>query len=358
MQLRNRYHLAQSESTGRRLRARRVTTTFVFALVPLGVAGTPSAAVETTEPLQMRERACTPQTIPLPGLTPTSLSTVVAMTDSGLVVGTSRENESPSTAVVWTSTDQARDTGVGGVVTENGSTISAWAVDVNEAGVVAIDRTTSTGDGRTLAEDAVVWSESSGAMVLPAPAFRPRAAVIAINDKGDVLGLVRGRGRGSVPVIWRDGKRSRLPVPPRGKAIPAAINNKGLVVGTFYGRYRDLGLWTWHSGSSPRVLASPEGGGAVSPTSTTLAGSSEAKVLAPETASGPSCGVAVMRFRVVRCALTRATCTTAGTWRPSSPGFAGSAQPHMWDTAATGASRHGYRPLPIRGHSVGATSTP
>lgn len=231
-----------------------------LALMSVGAVVTPSAATQNWKPGQVPDGSCDAQVVVLPGLTSTSLTAVAAMSDSGLVVGTSRDPGASSAVVVWTSPDRIIHTGVGGGVSDNGNTVSAWAVDVNEAGVVAINRTTSAADGRILAEDAVLWTRSSGATVLAAPAFRPRASVVAINDEGDAVGRIWGRGHGSVPVIWSDGKRTRLPVPPQGTAVPADINNEGLVVGTSRGRYRTLGLWTWHGGTTVRLLASPERG--------------------------------------------------------------------------------------------------
>jgi hypothetical protein len=177
------------------------------------------------------------------------------LSDSGWAAGTSWEDEAPYSAVVWTDPERVVHTGVGGATRANGNTVSASAIDVNEDGHVAIDRWTSTPRGRLLTEDAVVWSPRDGATVLRTSRFRPRASVTAINDHGDVLGHVRGRGHGSVPVVWQDGERTRLSVPMHVKAYANDINNNGLVVGTFYDRGSYVtGSWTWNGGPRLQTL--------------------------------------------------------------------------------------------------------
>jgi hypothetical protein len=234
----------------------------VCTLSLLNAAGSPGAAAIPPNPQwQSTQGTCDPQLLVLPGLTPTSLDVVVAMSDSGLVVGTSREADGPSTVVVWTDTEHVVDTGVGGIVAGNGRTVSAAAVDVNEAGLVAINRTTFNAEGGAITQEAVSWNQDTGATVLPAPPFRPQATLVAINDKGDAIGHIRGRGHGSVPVVWTAGKRSRLPVPADVvETVASDINNAGLVVGTFYGRFSTLmGPWWWQGGPSISRLAPAEG---------------------------------------------------------------------------------------------------
>jgi len=247
----------------RRPGVRPVTTlALVCTLSLLNASGSPSAAAIPPNPQwQATQGACHPQLLVLPGLTPTSLNVVAAMSDSGLVVGTSREADGPSTVVLWTDTEHVVDTGVGGIVAGNGRTISAAAVDVNEAGLVAINRTTFNAKGSAITEQALLWSQDTGTTVLSTPPSRPRASLTAINDAGDAIGHIRGRWRGRVPVLWSDGKRSRLPVPADVvEAVAADINNTGLVVGTFYGRFSSLmGSWWWQGGPRIRLLAPPEG---------------------------------------------------------------------------------------------------
>ncbi|MFC7726027.1 hypothetical protein ACFQW6_12985 [Nocardioides sp. GCM10028917] len=200
----------------------------------------------------MSKSSCEPRLHVLPGLTPTSDARVEALSDSGWVAGASWEDGIPYSAVVWSDPERVVDTGVGGVAVADGVAISASAIDVNESGTVAINRWKSTPRLSISHEEALVWSQQDGATVLPTSRYRPRASVTAINDEGDVLGHVRGRGHGSVPVIWTDGERLRLPVPRHDKAYGTDINNDGLIVGSYWGRYGTAGSWTWDGG--PKLM--------------------------------------------------------------------------------------------------------
>lgn len=232
------------------LRCQRFVTklTLVLALVLVSAAGPATSAVWVPSGAQVSEASCEPRLLVLPGLTPSSAARVDALSDSGWVAGTSWEVGAPYSAVVWSHPERVVNTGVGGVVLGNGNAISASVIDVNESGTVAINRWKSTPRRSAVLEEAVVWSQQDGAAVLPTSRYRPRASVTAINDKGDVVGHVRGRGHGSVPVVWRDGERSRLPVPRHVEAYATDINNNGLVVGQYYGRYSVTGSWTWDGG--------------------------------------------------------------------------------------------------------------
>ena len=96
---------------------------------------------------------------------------------------------------------------------------------------MAINRWKSTPQHSVLLEEALARSQQDGATVLPTSRYRPRASVTAINDEGDVIGHVRGRSHGGVPVIWRDGERLRLPVPRHVETYASDI------------KQRWLGLW-------------------------------------------------------------------------------------------------------------------
>lgn len=231
----------------RRWRLVTVVALVLTAAVP-SAAGPPSAAMLTEPGSRVSERGCDPRLLVLPGLTPTSDARVEALSDSGWVAGASWEDGVPYSAVVWSDPERVVDTGVGGVALADGKAISASAVDVNESGTVAINRWKSTPRRSVLLEEALVWSQRHGASILPTSTYRPRASVAAINDSGDVIGHVRGRGHGSVPVIWRDGERLRLPVPRHVQAYASDINNDGLVVGVYWGRYGTTGSWTWDGG--------------------------------------------------------------------------------------------------------------
>ena len=230
--------------------------TCLLTLTLLVSVEAPIGATQAITTGQTTQRTCDQQVLALPGLTPTSETSVAAMSDSGLVVGNSRETGAPSSVVVWTSADRIINTGVSGTVRDNVMTSFVAPVDVNEAGVVAINRVSYS--SRASREEAILWSESGGVTVLPAPAFRPIASVSAINDNGDAVGMVRGRSHGSVAVVWRDGKRSRLPAPKR--SWEADINNHGLVVGGFIKPDFTRHLWTWRAGTKVRLLIPPEKG--------------------------------------------------------------------------------------------------
>jgi hypothetical protein len=232
----------------------------VMSLAILGAGGWSAAGVTQPPPLLMPNNACDVQTLVLPGLTATGGTSVTAMSDSGYVVGTSREDGAPAAAVVWTSPEHVVDTGVGGFVLEDGSAFDAVAVDVNEDGLVAINRTRYGALGRAADHAAMLWSDSTGASRLSASAFRPRAAAAAINDHGDVVGRIWGNGHGSVPVVWRDGRRSRLPHSSRTLLLATDINNDGMVVGTAHDVRVSAGWasWWWRSGTRIRPLTPPD----------------------------------------------------------------------------------------------------
>jgi hypothetical protein len=220
----------------------------------LALLGTGAASAVAGSAPDRASAVCEPRLIVLPGLTATSSARVDALSDSGWVAGTSWEDEAPFSAVVWTDPERIVDTGVGGVTHASGNAISAMAIDVNEGGTVAINRWKESPRGRFIAEDALVWNQHDGATVLPTSRYRPRASVMAINNRGDVLGHVRGRGRGSVPVVWKDGERDKLPVPSDVEAYANDINDDGLVVGMYLGRYSVEGSWTWDGGPQLTTL--------------------------------------------------------------------------------------------------------
>lgn len=189
---------------------------------------------------------CEPQVLVLPGPGPTSRAWVTAVSDSGFAVGNASEGDLPSDAVMWTDPTHVVPTGVGGV-REQRRTVSAWAVDANESGQVAINRSTWI-RGQGWSYDALIWSQTQGATVLPTSAARPAAWLTAINNAGDVIGEVSDRGKRSVPVVWRDGERSPLPVPAGLEVYATDINNAGLVVGGFADKRADdwaHGGWFW-----------------------------------------------------------------------------------------------------------------
>ena len=252
-------HHRPSTSVGSLHRRRPPTIAGLGLAIAICAAGGPGPAVSASLQARPSEASCEPHMLVLQGLNSTSDASVDAVSDSGWVAGTSWEDASPRAAVVWTDPERVIDTGVGGVTLPNGSTVTAWVVDMNEVGTVAINRWKLSPAGSVVSQDAVVWNLEDGVTVLPTSTYRPLASIAAINDQGHVLGWVTSLRHGSVPVVWRDGQRTRLPVPPRLEAYASDINNDGLVVGTAHSRDFSVRYsWTWSGGPKLIRLRAPD----------------------------------------------------------------------------------------------------
>jgi hypothetical protein len=169
------------------------------------------------------------------------------MNDAGLVVGVTFDWELniPSAVVAWDALEPPTPLGIGGIRRVDGSSVYGHAVDVNESGVIAAQRTSYGPAGRMRSTAAFLWDEVNGKTRLPTPAQRPWGEVAAINDQGVAVGDVRRRGEPSLPVYWRNGQLKKLPLPPGATSGYALdINNRGLIVGAVSGDKWGQ-LWWW-----------------------------------------------------------------------------------------------------------------
>lgn len=210
------------------------------AAPPLGTTKNANSFVRTSA------SGCEPQAYTLTGLT-SEVARVRALSDSGWAVGWSEGH-----AVAWRDPTHIIDTGIGGTTQADGRKVYGDAVDVNEAGLVAINRTAYLRN-RLVSERALLWSVEQGATRLRGTPGRPRAAVASVNDHGVAVGWIRGPGKSRIPVLWRDGTLRRLPIP-RGAAGQASDNNnRGLIVG-YVVKHGYARPWTWHINGTNRPL--------------------------------------------------------------------------------------------------------
>jgi hypothetical protein len=235
-----------------------------LAAALLSLHGDPAAAASVAAAPDDTRAPCDPQTIMLPSLGADGYSAAIAVSDSGWVAGVSSDGSGSSVPVVWRDATEAVSTDIGGVDPDTGRRVIGSSVDVNESGLVAINRATYNKRDRSVGQDVVLWSESGGAVRLPTTSTRPRAYVTALNDHGVAAGMVRGKGHPMVPVVWRNGKLQRLPIPHGTAGTALDINNSGRVVGYL----NDLGArfaprrpWTWRIGGSSGPLKKMSGGG-------------------------------------------------------------------------------------------------
>ena len=203
--------------------------------------------------------ACDPSIVMLPPSSVTADARVTAMNQSGLVGGISWDFEQnlPSHAVVWRDVGPPTELGIGGTVRANGRRVMGDVSDVNEAGVVAANRSVSSRRGRPLSSAAMLWDETAGATRLPAPPQRPKATVRALNDLGVAVGWASGPDKRQVPVYWRHGQVTRLPIPPKAEYGYAVDNNNhGLIVGAVVRDDQTSWPWWWRRGGRSGRLSS------------------------------------------------------------------------------------------------------
>jgi hypothetical protein len=208
---------------------------------------------------------CVPQILFLPPLEGHNATSLGAMSDRGWVVGQSLYEDPKtvardySTAVLWRD-GAAINLGLGGGLVPTG-TVNSWAIDVNEVGVVAVQRSRYKGPyNKTVAHSSWLWHD--GVRVrLWGSKFRHRAHVEAVNDRGVAVGFITGFSRSAQPVVWRNGNRERLPMPPGTAGYAAGINNRGLVIGWVRprGSYQGGRFWYWRLGGSSGPLRPPPG---------------------------------------------------------------------------------------------------
>ncbi len=87
-------------------------------------------------------------------------------------------------------------------------------------------------------DDALLWSSTAGTMVLPDIAGRAYSSPRSVNDVGTMVGIGATTffGSGALPVIWKNGTATALPLP-AGQTIGRAysVNNSELAVGSVDG---------------------------------------------------------------------------------------------------------------------------
>ncbi len=90
----------------------------------------------------------------------------------------------------------------------------------------------------TSQDDALLWSAVGGATVLPDEPTRPYSAPWSVNDAGTIVGIGATTffGSSALPVMWKNGTATALPLPP-GETLGRAysVNNSELAVGSVDG---------------------------------------------------------------------------------------------------------------------------
>lgn len=230
------------------------------ATLALAVAVVTFAAADGTPTrvggLQAATADCIPEVLSLPRLTTSESSYAWAINDRGWVAGTLWEPDEPFRAVLWRDDEPPLALGLGGIRRPNGRTVSAEAVDVNERGVVAIQRTVSIDEKRLVRADIFLWHRGKTSR-LPATHRRPSAWIAALNDHGVAVGSIHGRGLPDRPVVWRNGTLLQLPTPEGMTGVANDINNHGLIVGSVGPTTRGMGRpWWWRVGGGSGPLRS------------------------------------------------------------------------------------------------------
>lgn len=192
---------------------------------------------------------CAPQILYLPRTTDTESSRARAISDEGWIVGSLIEQDEPSRAVVWRNGRPPLELGVGGVRRSDGTQVLGQGVDVNERGVVAIQRDHVRSRLRWGRSAAFLWDDGHLSR-LKGTRRQPAASIEAVNDRGVAVGWIQGPGTRTRAAVWRDGTPLPLPRPPGTRAFAADINNHGLVVGWIDppGAYNYYRPWWWRIG--------------------------------------------------------------------------------------------------------------
>lgn len=244
----------------------RLTRVSLAAVMAAVVVGTGSGATPAG-PAQAAAPSCDRQIIILPPLPADGSARVSAMNSRGWVVGTSSGPPfSPSAAVLWRGTGAPRDLRLGGATLANGDQTSGQPVDVNERGVVAVQRNRLNAKAtRVRSTSAWLWRDGVRTR-LPGTANRRWAMVESVNDHGVAAGWIHGRrGDRRIPVVWRKGVLTRLPLPRGATGQAVENNNLGLVIGSVTSRDgQSWTPWWWRLGgrSGPlRTLENSQFGG-------------------------------------------------------------------------------------------------
>jgi uncharacterized membrane protein len=195
-------------------------------------------------------QGCPPEIIYLPVTSPEESGGADALNDRGWVVGILFGAGRPSRAVLWRDDDLPIELGVGGTEGPGRAQTYGRPVDVNESGVVAVQRSGQNAEGEARRRASFLW-ENGILTRLNGSRHRPAAPVEAINDNGVAVGSISGRGKPSRPVVWRNGVlRERLPRPPSRYAVAVDVNNAGLAVGSVLPAGAQIGSevpWWWNT---------------------------------------------------------------------------------------------------------------
>lgn len=223
----------------------RLTRVWLVAVMAAVVVGAGTFGAGHAGLAQAAAPDCDRQIIILPPLTAGGSATVSAMNERGWVVGRSYDPQLPAAAVLWRGPGAPLDLQLGGATLANGDKTSGHPVDVNERGVVAVQRHRSNAkETRHRGTSAWLWRDGVRTR-LRGTAYRRQATVEAVNDRGVAAGWIRGRKakrHPAVPVVWRKGVLTRLPIPRGATGVAVENNNHGLVIGSV--RRRGAQTWT------------------------------------------------------------------------------------------------------------------
>ncbi len=155
-------------------------------------------------------------------------------------------------ATLWTP-EGARELGVLG---QGHSSQHSWAVDVNDAGIVAGYTTGVTATGACCtAMTAFVWTENDGMVALPRLAEGKASSGHGINQAGHVAGVAQDASGVQHAVVWKGVGQAPVDLGTLGGAWAQAIalNDAGQVVGSVAGGPTP-GAFLWTEGSGVQLL--------------------------------------------------------------------------------------------------------
>ena len=112
-------------------------------------------------------------------------------------------------------------------------------------------------------DDALRWSDVGGTSVLPDEPTRPYSQPWSVNDAGTVVGIGATTffGSGALPVIWKNGTATALPLP-AGQTLGRAyaVNNSELAVGSVGGGSGERAATFTESDGTQISATMPDGG--------------------------------------------------------------------------------------------------
>ena len=241
------------------MRLRPVLLLLGASLVAVPFSATPDGLTSTSQ-----AAACTPTVQVLP-LAPGDLrGNLVAMNDQGWAVGTSEDLSGPQDighTLLWRGPGAPVDLGLGTHVNEDGSRVTWEVIDINNDGVVAMQRFRRIPGGVTRAS-AHLWHDGEATRL---PGGRPDndVTISGLNDHGTAVGTLDPRRPGAPAraVIWRDVSLIHLPVPRGTSSTADQINNFGLVTGGVLrpGQHLPRKPWFWRLGGGSGPISVPDG---------------------------------------------------------------------------------------------------